>query len=165
MNRGDCMMLWTYLKTNSILQNIHHPNWCSFENLKWVISTPVDETEKAQSKDAQCKRILNNKMSAEDTVQQYQVRDGIVVIYDRCFIPLDVLLKHKLLRVCHDNSGRAGRQKAYELVNRLCHWLNMFRDVCTYIQQCTKCQQNKPSNYAEPFDGFVSRTRILILKN
>ena len=83
-------------------------------------STLLDEIKKSQAKDEQCIRILKKKLSSEDVVKDYRVRNGVVTFHDKYFISPNVLMKNRLLQIYHDHSGHVGRQKIYELLNRLC---------------------------------------------
>ena len=105
-----------------------------------VETTLLEEIREAQQQDGQCIRVLRNQMEDEDKRYNFRVRDGIVTSSEKYFIPDNKVLRNKLLMSYHDNAGHIGRQKTFELINRLCIWPKLFEDVQHYIQQCVPCQ-------------------------
>ena len=64
-----------------------------------VTSTLLDEIKKAQAKDEQCIRILTKNLSSEEVVKDYRVRNGVVTLHDKYFIPPNILIKNRLLQL------------------------------------------------------------------
>ena len=106
----------------------------------------LQRIRKTQSQDEQCVRVLRGTQNGTDKTIGFKVRNGIVLVNGRYFIPLKKELRIELLIINHDNQSHIGVQKSYELLSRSFYWKNMFNDVQDYIRQCVKCQRSKPIN-------------------
>ena len=59
-------------------------------------------------------------------------------------LPANHTLSNLLLKQYPDSHRHVCISKTYELLSRLAHWKNMFKDVRNYTRQCIQCQRNKP---------------------
>ena len=57
--------------------------------------------------------------------------------------------QNKILKSIHDDSGHEGLERTLELLQSLVFWLNMFKEVDTYLMNCEHCQALK-GNYVGP---------------
>ena len=90
----------------------------------------IEEIKKAQQRDKQCVRVMNNKISKDDG--HLKLLDGIVMQNSKYYIPAIEFYEIKLLMLHHDQAGPVGRQKTFELISRLCAWPRQFEDVQLY---------------------------------
>ena len=58
-------------------------------------------------------------------------------------------LQNKILKSIHDDSGHQGLERTLELLQSWVFWLNMFKEVDTYLLNCECCQALK-GNYVGP---------------
>ena len=69
----------------------------------------------------------------------------MVYMEGRIYVPNNKDLKEEILREHHDPAdiGHLGQHRMQELIKRTYWWLGLKEDVKKYVQECTKCQQNK----------------------
>ena len=134
------------LRTNVVRLKIDTTPELSSSHLTMVESSLLQELRAAQSVDEQCSRILSGKRNDLDQRTKFFIRNGIVVVNGRYFIPPHNVLRNKLLSQYHDKAGHVGVQKTFELLSRTFYWRNMYQDVQDYVRQCISCQRNKPTN-------------------
>ena len=81
-------------------------------------------------------------------VKGYIVRDGIIYIDNKIYIPNNHNIKTIILHECHDSilASHRGVTKTEELVRRQYHWNHIHNDVHTYVTSCIQCQSNKASH-------------------
>jgi hypothetical protein len=83
---------------------------------------------------------------------RYSLKEGLLFWHDNHSARLCVPQKMRsvLLRECHDTAimGHMGVDRTYNTLCKEYYWPHMHRDVHTYVNSCTTCQQNKASNEA-----------------
>jgi hypothetical protein len=81
---------------------------------------------------------------------RYSLRDGLLYWHDNHSERLCVPTKMRavLLRECHDTAimGHMGVDRTYNTLAKEYYWPHMHKDVHTYVNSCTTCQQSKPTN-------------------
>jgi len=111
--------------------------------------TLLDDIKNAQIKDNQCVRYLHGEINLNSNTNNHFSIDSehnLVLYNNRYYIPNNNILRNKLLKQFHDNSGHIGVQKTHELISRQVYWKNLYDDIVEYVKQCIPCQRNKPSN-------------------
>jgi len=114
-----------------------------------IQSTLLDDIKNAQIKDNQCVRYLHGEINLNSNTNNHFSIDSehnLVLYNNRYYIPNNNILRNKLLKQFHDNSGHIGVQKTHELISRQVYWKNLYDDIVEYVKQCIPCQRNKPSN-------------------
>ena len=108
---------------------------------KWL-----DRIKAAYVSDEQAKVI--RETMASDINTDYKVKDGLITLGDRIYLPNDPVLCLEALQEYHDAhlAGHLGEKKTYQNIARRYHWLHLSRDVKEYVKTCDTCQRNKPSN-------------------
>ena len=76
------------------------------------------------------------------------MKNGLWYYQDRLYIPEDAELQEDLIRLHHDlpTSAHLGIDKTVNSLSKHFYWSHMKRSVKQYIQRCTSCQTNKPTN-------------------
>lgn len=81
---------------------------------------------------------------------RFSLSDGLVYWHDntskRICVPHD--MRKVLLKEAHDTPlmGHMGIDRTYVTLARDYYWRGMHKDVCTYVNSCTTCQQTKPGH-------------------
>ena len=98
------------------------------------------------------KKIRKNNTREKEIVQAIKRKDGLAweeddVVYmeGRIYVPNNKDHKEEILREHHDPAdvGHPGQHRMQELIKRTYWWPGLKEDVKKYVQECTKCQQNK----------------------
>jgi len=98
------------------------------------------------------KKIRKNNTREKEIVQAMKRENGLaweeddmVYMEERIYIPNNKDLKEEILREHHDlvDVGHLGQHRMQELIKRTYWWPGLKEDVKKYVQECTKCQQNK----------------------
>jgi hypothetical protein len=83
--------------------------------------------------------------------------DGIVMLGRRIYVPDNKALKQKLLREAHESkfTVHPGNTKMYQDMKQYYWWLNMRKEVASYVAKCSICQQvkierRKPAGLLQP---------------
>jgi len=79
----------------------------------------------------------------------WEEREGLTYYRGRIYIPKDLELRRRVIRLCHDSqsAGHPGRQGTLELVSRLYWWPGISSFVHKYVAGCDTCQRNKPAQH------------------
>jgi hypothetical protein len=79
----------------------------------------------------------------------WEQRDGLVFFKGRIYIPKQLDLRRKVVRLCHDTTttGHPGQRGTLELVSRLYWWPGMAAFVKKYVSGCDTCQRTKPARH------------------
>jgi len=98
------------------------------------------------------KKIRKNNTREKEVIQAIKKEDGLaweeddmVYMEGRIYVPNNKDLKEEILREHHDPAdiGHPGQYRMQELIKRTYWWPGLKEDVKKYVQECTKCQQNK----------------------
>ena len=85
------------------------------------------------------------KLRRREKYANYSIDDGYLLYKGRVCVPTIGDFRRQILKESHDSpsAGHPGIQKTYALVKRQFYWPSLFKDVQTYVLECSKCQVNK----------------------
>ena len=76
----------------------------------------------------------------------WNVEQGLLLYRGQVYIPKDVALRTKIVKLHHDSppAGHPGQAKTLELVSRNYWWPNMGKFIRDYVDTCDTCRRTKP---------------------
>lgn len=89
------------------------------------------------------------------SVADFSLRDGLLYVQDRVFVPNDHDLKLSVLSSYHDSRvfGHPSEKTLFRLISRYFWWLGLRADCSRYTSSCLTCRRAKPNNFPPP--GFL----------
>ena len=107
-----------------------------------------EDIKKAQVRDASLWKKLQQQTNLDFHPHQLIIRDNIIFINDRVFIPKHAKLIAKILHEFHASpiGGHAGIKRTAARISALFYWQGMQKDIKQYVTNCTVCQQAKTLN-------------------
>ena len=109
----------------------------------------LQRIKQAYQHDEDCKQILIDHESKENTSSEWQVTStGLIKRHQQVLVPNDTCIRTEIITSNHDDitAAHRGVTKTIELVTRTFYWKHMHRDVKEYVNTCINCQQNKITN-------------------
>lgn len=84
-----------------------------------------------------------------------RIRNDLLYVNDRLYVPDVPELRTKVLRDIHDTppGGHAGRASTYDRLSRLYYWPRMTDSVSRYVKSCHTCKRSK--TYREGKQGLL----------
>lgn len=96
-------------------------------------------------------KTLHNHASRQllSNLFDWEEHDGLVFFKECVYIPQQLSLQQKVVRLCHDSNsaGHPGQCRTLELVSRLYWWPGMATFVKKFVSGCDTCQQTKPAQH------------------
>lgn len=89
------------------------------------------------------------------SMSDISLRDGLLFIQGRIYIPNDHDLKLSVLAAYHDSRtfGHPSEKTLFRLISRHYWWLGLRADCDRYTGSCLTCRRSKPNNFPPP--GFL----------
>lgn len=102
--------------------------------------------------DDELQKLVAQVQHKHDVFTEFQLRDGLLFVKGKLFIPSASPLKHTLLEEFHSSSigGHSGVHRTYGRLQENVFLHDMCKDVATFVKACYVCQQMKPANHS-PF--------------
>ncbi|GKB20453.1 ty3-gypsy retrotransposon protein [Tanacetum coccineum] len=128
------------------LSRIEHPSLfaISFPQATWLSEI---KTYFADNKDG--KEMVHSILTNKSSFPYHEVRNGLVFIKGRIFVPPLNDIRQRLLGEYHATplGGHGGITATIKRIAADFAWLGLKRDVTKFVRECTVCQTTKPDNH------------------
>jgi len=107
----------------------------------------LSDLRKAQELDPAVQAIVQKIQTDKST--SYTIKEGLLFLDERIYVPSEDSLKLRILRSRHDHptAGHPGRNKTLLIVRRDFYWPGIKDYVERYVQGCHQCRRAKASRH------------------
>ena len=77
--------------------------------------------------------------------EEWSEEDGLILYYNKVYVPLDPKLQHDIVKAHHDTplTGHPGHWRTTELISQSYWWPGMGRYIAKYVKTCDLSNQTK----------------------
>jgi hypothetical protein len=106
---------------------------------------------KAQlTSDTEFQQFLTRVQTNPAEFSDFEIKNGLLFIKGKLFIPEASPLKKTLLEEFHSSTigGHSGIHRTFGRLQENVFWYGMRKDVTQFVKSCSVCQQTKPANHS-----------------
>ncbi|GJW78613.1 ty3-gypsy retrotransposon protein [Tanacetum coccineum] len=145
----DFEVLYKPGKENTVADALSRVDIPSMLAISYPTATWLNDLRRYYSTDPQGKEFASSIIADPTVFPNHLLRDGLVFIAGKLFIPPISNIREQLLTEYHSSfiGGHAGINATVKRLSSTFTWLGLKKDVAQFVKSCTVCQTIKHPNH------------------